>query len=211
MIKGAIFDQDGLLFDTEIIFEDSWKQVGLEMGLVVPDEFPHACCGCGAKGLPDVVRRFFPDVDGEAYAERTLRRAFETQLATTPTLKPGVREMLARCRSNGIRTAVASSSSRNIVEHNLVSTGLLDLFDAIATGTEVAHGKPAPDIFLLAAGRLGLAPSDCVVFEDAPSGIHAAQAAGCRPVMIPDRVQPTPEILAICTCRPSLFDAFDLI
>jgi len=211
MIRGAIFEQDGLLFDTEIVFESCWKKVGAEMGLAVSEEFTHACCGCGRNGLPDVIRRFFPYADAPTYAERAIKLAFTTQLATVPTLKPGVREMLAKCRANEIKTAVASSSSREVVEHNLASTGLADSFDAIVTGPEVAHGKPAPDIFLLAAKRIGVAPSDCVVFEDAFAGIRAAKAAGCLPVMIPDRVQPTEEILEICTCRSSLLDALDLV
>jgi len=211
MIRGAIFDMDGLLFDTEIVFENCWKKVGAEMGLLVSDEFTHACCGCGRNGLPDVIRRFFPDADAPTYAERVIELAFETQLAAIPVLKPGVLEMLAKCRAKGVRTAVASSSSRDVVEHNLSAAGLTDLFDAIVTGSEVAHGKPAPDIFLLAAERIGIAPTDCAVFEDAVTGIRAAKAAGCLPVMIPDRIRPTEEILGICTCRPSLLEALDLI
>ena len=77
-------------------------------------------------------------------------------------------------------------------------------FDAVVTGEQVVKGKPAPDIFLLAAERLGLPPSECVVFEDAPSGILAAKAAGCLPVMVPDRVRPDAAIRAICRVYPSL-------
>lgn len=211
MIRGAIFDQDGLLFDTEIIFENCWKRVGAEMGLAVPEAFPHACCGCGRNELPNVVRRFFPGVDGEDFVKRALALAFDTQLNMTPVPKPGVREILAACRAHGVKTAVASSSSRRIVDHNLAAAGLADKFDAVVTGRDVKNGKPAPDIFLLAASRIGVAPADCAVFEDAFPGILAAHAAGCLPVLIPDRVAPTAEILAICTCRPSLLAALDLI
>ncbi len=210
-IHGAIFDQDGLLFDTEIVFERSWKQTGAELGLDVPDALPHACCGCGRNELPAVIRRFFPEVDVADYVERALNRAWAAQMATSPALKPGVRELLERCRARDVKTAVASSSVRRLVEHNLSASGLADLFDAVVTGEDVKRGKPAPDIFLLAASRLGVAPSECLVFEDAFTGIRAAHAAGCRPVLIPDRLQPTTDVLAICACRPTLADALDLI
>ncbi len=209
-IHGAIFDQDGLLFDTEIIFERSWRQTGAELGLDVPDALPHACCGCGRNELPAVIQRFFPSVDAAAFIERALNRAWDAQMASTPVLKPGVRELLAFCRARGVRTAVASSSVRRLVEHNLSASGLADLFDVVVTGEDVTRGKPAPDIFLLAASRLGVDPAACLVFEDAFTGIRAAHAAGCRPVLVPDRLQPTPEILALCVCRPTLDAARDL-
>lgn len=210
-IHGAIFDQDGLLFDTEIVFERSWKQTGAELGLDVPDALPHACCGCGRNELPAVISRFFPEADAEDYIERALDRAWAAQMATSPTLKPGVRELLERCRARGVKTAVASSSVRRLVEHNLSASGLAELFDAVVTGEDVKRGKPAPDIFLLAASRLGVAPSRCLVFEDAFTGVRAAHAAGCRPVLVPDRLRPTPDVLAICACRRTLADALDLI
>lgn len=209
--RGAIFDQDGLLFDTEVLFERAWKQAGTEIGIEVPDALTHGCCGCGVNALPDVIRRFFPDIDIPAYVERALALAFEAQMATTPALKPGAREILANCRQKGLRTAIATSSRRRLVEHNLRSTGLVGAFDAIVTGKDVEHGKPAPDIFLLAASKLGLEPSTCLVFEDALTGIRAAHAAGCHPVMVPDRVRPTAEILSICDCRSSLLEAMDLL
>jgi beta-phosphoglucomutase-like phosphatase (HAD superfamily) len=81
------------------------------------------------------------------------------------------------------------------------------LGDAGNTGRDVERGKPAPDIFVLAAERIGISPSDCAVFEDAFTGIRAAHAAGCRPVLIPDRRAPTPEILELCETYSTLSDA----
>ena len=100
---------------------------------------------------------------------------------------------------------------RHLVEHNLSATGLSDFFDAIVTGRDVLKGKPAPDIFLLAAQKIELEPSSCIVFEDAFSGIRAAHAAGCSPVLIPDRQMPDEEILKICKTRSSLLEAMDLL
>ena len=205
-IKGAIFDQDGLLFDTESIFQQSWVDAGREMGVTVTEAYTHAVCGLGRGRLPEMVRRHIPGVDIEAYITRALALATERQLNTPPVLKPGVRELLSFYHEQGIRMAVASSSTRQVVEHNLISSGLRPFFDAVVTGEDVTEGKPAPDIFLLAARRLGLAPKTCAVYEDALTGIRAAHAAGCHPVMIPDRLAPTPEIRTICRVYPSFVE-----
>lgn len=206
-LKGAIFDQDGLLFDTEVIFEKSWQKAGEELGMPVTLDLTRRLSGCGKKELAEVIDGVFPGVDSVAFVERAHRHAAATQLAMTPVMKPGVREMLKFCRASGIRTALASSSMRHLVDHNLESTGLAGFFDAIVTGRDVVNGKPAPDIFLLAAERIGVPAADCVVFEDAFPGIRAAHAAGCRPVLIPDRAPPTAEILEICETYPTLSEA----
>ena len=205
--KGAIFDQDGLLFDTEVIFERSWLKAGEKFGLPVDLELTRRLSGCGRKELAAVIDETFPGTDSEAMVEFTHCLAAETQLAMTPVVKPGVREILEFCRSGGVRTAIASSSMRHLVDHNLAAAGLTGFFDAVVTGRDVEHGKPSPDIFLLAAERIGIAPPDCVVFEDAFPGIRAAYAAGCRAVLIPDRRLPTPEILELCETYSTLSDA----
>ena len=200
---GAIFDQDGLLFDTESIFQASWIAAGQEMGVDVPEAYTHAVCGLGRGRLPEMVRRYLPSLDPEAYISRALAIASTRQLSEVPVLKSGVAEILAFYQENGIKMAIASSSTRKVVAHNLESSGIRKYFTAVVTGEDVTNGKPAPDIFLLAARRLQLPPERCVVYEDALTGIRAAHAAGCRPVMIPDRLQPTPEIHTICTVYPS--------
>ena len=112
--------------------------------------------------------------------------------------KPGLHEILDNFAGKGIKMAVASSSDREQVENNLALTGIRHYFQAVVNGAEVEKGKPNPDIFLLAADRLGLPPESCYVFEDSLSGIRAGHAAGCLPVMIPDLVQPPEEIRSLC-------------
>ena len=205
-IRGAIFDQDGLLFDTEAIFQSSWIAAGREMGVEVPQAYTHAVCGLGRGRLPEMVRRYMPALDPETYIVRALAIAFERQMKSVPAFKPGVPEILAFFRGKGVKMAVASSSTRDVVGHNLETSGIREFFDAVVTGEDVVNGKPAPDIFLLAAERLGLPTEDCTVYEDAPSGIRAAHASGCRPVMIPDRLAPTAGIREICTVRASFLE-----
>ena len=95
--------------------------------------------------------------------------------------------------------AVASSSLKHQLDANLIKSGLIDYFDEVVSGTELKHGKPAPDIFLHAADMLGYKPEECYVFEDSANGIRAGHAAGCVTVMIPDLIAPTPEIESLCT------------
>ena len=211
VFRGAIFDQDGLLFDTEAVFEVCWIKAGEEMGLPVTPELTRSLSGFGKRELEEAIAIAFPGADAARIVERAHSLAAEAQLSSIPVVKPGVREILSFCRENSIRTAVASSSMRHLVEHNLSATGLSDFFDAIVTGRDVLKGKPAPDIFLLAAQKIELEPSSCIVFEDAFSGIRAAHAAGCCPVLIPDRRMPDEEILKICKTRSSLLEAMDLL
>ena len=119
------------------------------------------------------------------------------ELARGVPLKPGCREILASLHARGIPMAIGSSGRRAQIESNLSVSGFTSYFFAIASGDEVLHGKPAPDIFLLAAKRLGVPPADCYVFEDSPNGIRAAHAAGMKPILIPDLMPVTEEIASL--------------
>lgn len=205
--EGAIFDQDGLLFDTEIVYQRAWVDAARELGVDMPATFPRQFCGLGPARIRVLVAASYPQLDFDVYGRRAIDLAWSQQLASVPAKKPGLLEMLTFCRENGIKTAVASSSTVKVVEHNLTAAGVRDYFDAITTGDEVTRSKPDPDIFLLAARKLGLDPTRCVVFEDAFSGIRGAHAAGCRPVLIPDQIAPTAEIREICTVFSDLSSA----
>ncbi len=208
--QGAIFDQDGLLFDTEITYQRAWIEAGRRQGVTIPPEVPRRFCGLGRELIADIAREAFPQLDIPLYCKTAIDLAWENQLSSVPVLKKGLLDMLAFCRAHGIRTAVASSSTLRVVRHNLEAGGVIDGFDAITTGDEVVHGKPAPDIFELAARKLGLDPRACVVFEDAFSGIRGANAAGCGAVLIPDQSEPTPEIRRICRVYPDLAAATEV-
>ena len=104
--------------------------------------------------------------------------------------------------------AVASSAPVEVIEKNLLRTNLRGYFDVLVGGDKVSNGKPAPDIFLLAAKELNLEPSDCYIFEDSFNGIRAANSAGGFAIMIPDTIQPTEEIKNLCSAiYPSLIEA----
>ena len=123
-------------------------------------------------------------LDHEALRQQVYAR-HQTRCEAQPLL-PGVVDRVREARAAGLKTAVASSSISEWVEGWLARHRIHDLFDAVCTRDQVAQVKPAPDLFLLAAARLGVAPEECLAFEDSPNGIRAARAAGMRCVAIPN-------------------------
>ena len=211
MKKGAIFDQDGLMFDTETIFSRAWAQAGETLGIVIPDGFHTAVCGSGPEVAKRIIRVWIPEADPDALMDLTYRISYEIQSRTLPE-KPGLHEILDFFRANGVKMAVASSSHRAMIERNLQKSGIRPYFEAVVTGEDVSRGKPDPEAFLTAAERLGLSPPDCYVFEDSFNGVRAGHAAGCCTVMIPDLLRPDEEIAGCYdACFPDLTAALEQI
>lgn len=202
MKKGAIFDMDGLLFDTESVYQETWKELAADMNTVLPEAFTYEITGTsGELGLA-VISKYFPleNANGVTAADidRECKKRVAEKCSRSIQMKPGVEEILRFFKENDVPCAIASSSIVPQIESNLKLTGLKDYFAAIVGGNLVKRGKPDPDIFLAAAAALNMDPSDCYVFEDAINGIKAAKTAGCAPIMIPDLMQPTDEIRPMC-------------
>ena len=211
MKRGAIFDMDGLLFDTETLYQRGWTIIADEFGVARKPELGKACCGTCGDLTVQIVHQFHPTVDAKAYIRRVIEYVHDEAEKNLPVMA-GVREILTYFHEHGIRIATASSSSVAQIEKNLTQSGLRNYFDAIVGGDLVAHGKPAPDIFLMAAARIGIPAEECYVFEDGYNGLRGAAAAGCAPIMIPDTMPPTDEMRALCAgIYPSLLAAMDAI
>ena len=211
MKKGAIFDQDGLMFDTEAIFSLAWAQAAETLGVVLPDGFRAAVSGSSPQVGRQIIRDLLPGTDPDALMELTYRISYEMQGRTLPE-KPGLHEILDFFRARGVKMAVASSSHRLPVERNLERSGVRPYFETVVTGEDVSRGKPDPEAFLTAAERLGLSPADCYVFEDSFNGVRAGHAAGCCTVMIPDLLPPDDEIAKYYdACFPDLLTAMEQI
>ena len=211
-MRGAIFDMDGLLIDSEWMWQKVWHDIAAERGIALPDTFPAEVCGTGGKRTREVIRRRYHVDDPEPIMRECSERVHKMQEKGTP-LKPGVRTILDGLRAQkNCRIAVASSSPMDMIERNLRRDGIADCFDALVSGRDAEHGKPAPDVFLLAAERIGVPPEQCWVFEDGTVGVEAGWRAGCRTVMIPDQVAPTPRAREMCWgIFPSLDAAWEAI
>jgi HAD superfamily hydrolase (TIGR01509 family) len=181
-----IFDFDGTILDTETPEFEEWRAAfrarGHELGLEV---WQHSL---GTVGAYDPCAHL-AELGGAGFDRDALRQeVFARQVARCESqpLLPGVVDRLREGRAAGRGTAVASSSPSAWVERWLERHAIRGLFDAVCTADDVEHVKPAPDLFLLAARKLGVPPADCVVFEDSPNGLRAARAAGMRCVAIPN-------------------------
>ena len=181
-----VFDMDGLMVDSEPLWFAVEREFARVRGGDWTAELALTCVGQGTPHTLRVMNKkfgFAVDVERDARAVAEMFVARVQELA----LKPGFEELLAAGLGAGLPCAVASSSARKLVEATLRRFGVLDRFHAVTTGDDVDRHKPAPDVFLLAAERLGVAASACVVLEDSMAGVRAARAAGMRVVAVPER------------------------
>ncbi len=195
--KGAIFDMDGVLFDTERIYQETWQEIAVLQGITLDGSFLRAITGTSGAHMRRIIEKYYHVPDGTDVIQKCMEQVRQ-KLSVHVPVKKGVREILEYFRDKGICMAVASSSATQQIVANLQITGIRDYFSIIASGTEVKQGKPAPDIFLLAAERLQCDPKECFVFEDSENGIKAGYAAGCFTVMVPDLMEPSSAILPYC-------------
>lgn len=180
MKKGALFDLDGTLTLTQQFHQRAFAKMFQKFGIqfTPEDDFYYAGSG-SSKTFPGVFAKHgVKNFDLEQCAEE--KREFYEELLAKEEIKavPGVKKFLNALLRDNIPFMVASGNRKEFVEQILHAAGLKKYFPEILTNHDVAHGKPAPDIFLEGAKRLKVAPKDCVVFEDAFSGIKAAKAAG---------------------------------
>ena len=211
MKKGAIFDMDGTLFDSEKIYQTAWLETVEFYGKDRGAELVKAVAGSSEENCKKAIHEFYPDIDAEEFFMRTIKRAVEI-FEQGVDMMPGVVEILKFFKENGVKSAIASSSSHEAINRNIERADIKKYFDAIISGDDVQNGKPAPDIFLKAAKELNLDAEDCYVFEDSYNGIRGAYAAGCTPIMIPDTMQPNDEMKKICAgIYSSLTEAMNTI
>jgi HAD superfamily hydrolase (TIGR01509 family) len=196
--SAVIFDMDGLLFDTEALWQEALLSAAAEGGREITDELFSKSIGVRRSQCRGLFLSHF----GEDFLfddfHANWRRHFWLIAENKLTLKPGVAELLELLDQFRLPRAIATSSSRATVEHHLTSHGLTDRFDEIICRGDYEEGKPAPDPFLKAAERLGVEPRLCLALEDSHIGVRSASAAGMMTVMVPDLLEPTEEICALC-------------
>jgi HAD superfamily hydrolase (TIGR01509 family) len=193
--SAVLFDMDGLMFDTERLMWRAWRRALADFGYQASEEVFVASIGATVESTNQLlVAAYGPDFLLEATNRRTDEYARQEVEARGAPLKPGLLALLDYLEAREIPKAVASSSGRATIDRLLAAAGLAQRFAAIAAGDQVAQGKPAPDIFLLAAQRLGVEPARCLVLEDSERGAQAARAAGMAVIIVPDIKPPAAEI-----------------
>jgi beta-phosphoglucomutase len=184
-IQAVIFDMDGVLVNSEPLINAAAIAMFREKGLVVQPEDFLPFVGAGEdRYIGGVAEKYHFTLDGPLAKKRT----YEIYLDLVPTQLeafPGVHDLVHTCRQAGLRVAVASGTDRIKALASLQKIGLAEeAWDLVVTGEQVERNKPAPDIFLSTAQKLGVAPSACVVLEDSVNGVQAAKAAGMRCVAV---------------------------
>lgn len=187
MISACIFDLDGVIVDTAKYHFLAWQRLAKELGVTFTEVDNERLKGVSRMRSLEIILELgdlvFDDVTKQELAEKKNAWFVEYILAMKPNeIYPGVKELLDQLRASGIKIALASSSKNAPTVINLL--GIAHEFDAIVDGTMVVKTKPEPEIFLLAATKLGETPEKCVVFEDAEAGVEAAFRAGMKCVGI---------------------------
>ena len=184
--KAVLFDLDGTLVDSMWVWRDIDIDFLSAIGQKLPDDLQKSIEGMSFTETAEYFKeRFNINDDVEDIKAKWNKMAYD-KYTSEVKLKRGAKEFLARLKADGIRTGIASSNSMTLIEGALRAEGVLDYFDAITTACEAGAGKPAPDIYLLAAKKLNTEPSECLVFEDIPMGIMAGNSAGMKTIAVED-------------------------
>ena len=185
-MKGAvIFDLDGVIVSTDNCHYEAWKRLADEEGIYFDEEINQRLRGVSRMDSLEIILeradRSYSEEEKKTLADRKNRYYRDLIQKLTPhDLLPGIKPILEGLKANGIKIAVGSSSKNTPLI--LERLGLKDYFDAVADGNDLTKSKPDPQVFLLAAERLGVVPESCVVVEDADAGVEAALAAGMQVV-----------------------------
>jgi len=191
VIEAVVFDLDGVLVDSEHVWDEVREKLARERGGRWHDRAQIDMMGMSSVEwshyMHDVIGLAESPDEINAEVVRRMQARYEQELPLVEGAVAAVRRL-----AGSFRLALASSSNRPIIDTVLEQAGLADAFEVTVSSEEVARGKPAPDVFLEAARRLGLPPERCAAIEDSANGIRSAHAAGMRVVAIPNRRYPPP-------------------
>jgi sugar-phosphatase len=190
-IEAVVLDMDGLLIDTEPVWREAEAAVFADLGIELTDEELLGTTGQTIDAVIPVWREREPDHDGEtprltdAEVEARIVDLVAAHVRAEGEPMPGVVQAIALLQRLGLHLAIASSSPRRMIDAVCERLGL-DFIEVRCSAMEEARSKPAPDVYLAAARRLGVSPERCLAIEDSPSGVVSARAAGMRCIAVPD-------------------------
>lgn len=208
--RAVIFDMDGLLIDSERVILDCWRRVAAEQSLPLDDGLWLSMVGMHDAACTEMLVRLL----GPAQAERLsidCKDRYDLLVEQGLPLKDGAIELLQELSTRGVPLAIATSTRRERALVKLARCGIDHYFGALATSSDVAHPKPAADIYLLAASRLGVLPENCMAIEDSEMGVRAAAAAGMAVIQVPDLVPASELTRSLARVVSSLHEARPLL
>ena len=212
--KAIIFDMDGVMFDTERLYEKAFLSVAKQWGYEsdVTLEFVKSFKGQKKESIKKLyktlldeksIKKTGKEFDADEHMKQVLEYLDDYIERNGMPVKDGLIELIKYAHINDIKVAIGTSEKLERVKYYLEKADIgIDLFDAIVCGDMVEHGKPAPDIYLKVCEKLSVNPEDAIVCEDAPNGITASYNAGAKTIMIVDLIEPTEEIEKLLFWKP---------
>ena len=196
MIKGVLFDMDGVIFNTGYIWKLCYEKANEKFGLKLDENYRQTnMMGKSDKDIRAQLKKEFPNIDVDDYRNYTQQSVKTIMQTSCDLLKPYFLEIANDLKSKGIKLALATSSSKercNILFKNH-KIDREKLFDFSIMADDVTKSKPDPEIFLKASAGLKLKPEECIVLEDSLLGLKSAHSAGCYPIMVVDMIKPNKE------------------
>jgi len=186
VIQAVVFDMDGLMIDSEPLHKEAWQTTLLRFGHEMDEALFARLVGLRISEDAVLLREHFRLPTAAETLARQRNALFLASLPGRVQAMPGLRELMTEIGRRGLRRALATSGERRYVETVMRELNLDGVFDATVVAEDVTRGKPWPDVYLLAAQRLGLPPARCMVLEDAPNGVAAAKSAGMQCVAVPN-------------------------
>lgn len=210
MIKAVLFDMDGLMIDSEPLHYQAFNNIFQKYGNFLPkEENDERYIGItDTDAAEDMVQRFGLPLSANQLVKE-VQDEYTSIISNGIPGQPGLMELLKDLKNHGYKTSIASGSTREEIEMVIKGLGIEDYMDSYTSAYEVDKGKPAPDVFLEAAERLGVKPEECLVLEDAPSGILGAKLAGMLRYAVPTEQTKDKDFSLANRVLKSLSEAFE--